>query len=119
MFACSMYPVNPEFIQSVRAEVDHQVKRLHYHPSVVIWAANNENEAALRGNWYGTLLNYSRYAQDYVKLYVDTIKRYVDALDSSRECLSSSPSNGKETETEGWISKNPYSNIYGDGKTPK
>ncbi|CAG7825645.1 unnamed protein product [Allacma fusca] len=114
MFACSMYPANTEFLESVKKEVDTQVKRLHYHPSIVLWATNNENEAALRGNWYGTFLNYSRFAADYIKLYIDTIKTEVNKLDPSRECLPSSPSNGLETEDEGWIAKNPYSNLYGD-----
>ena len=31
-----------------------QVRRLQHHASLALWAANNENEAALRGNWYGT-----------------------------------------------------------------
>jgi len=51
MFACSMYPVNADFLSSVRTEVSQQFRRLQPHPSVVIFAGNNENEAALRGNW--------------------------------------------------------------------
>lgn len=51
MFACSMYPTGSEFLGSVKTEVKQQVRRLQHHPSVAIWAGNNENEAALRGNW--------------------------------------------------------------------
>jgi beta-mannosidase len=115
MFACAMYPTRPDFLASVRLEVERQVKRLQHHPSVVIWAANNENEAALRGNWYETKKNFSLYAADFVKLYIDTIKNYVNKLDPSRTCLSSSPTNGKGSEAEGWIAQNPYSTLYGDG----
>jgi beta-galactosidase/beta-glucuronidase len=25
-----------------------------HHPSIVVWSGNNENEAALAENWYGT-----------------------------------------------------------------
>ena len=38
-------------------------------------------------------------------------------LDSSRPFVSSSPSDGAQTEKEGWISSNPNSDFYGDGKT--
>ena len=38
------------------------------------------------------------------------------ALDTSRPFVSSSPSNGLETEKEGWIAGNPNSDFYGDGK---
>lgn len=51
MFACSMYPTSWWFLDSVSTEVEQQVRRLQHHPSVILWAGNNENEAALRGNW--------------------------------------------------------------------
>ena len=48
MFACSMYPADPATLASVGQEVEHQVRRLQHHPSIALWAANNENAAALR-----------------------------------------------------------------------
>ena len=73
MFACAMYPASSSFLDSVAAEVRYQVwrlyctvlycpvlhstvqvRRLQHHASLALWAANNENEAALRGNWYNT-----------------------------------------------------------------
>jgi len=83
------YPTTTEFLSSVRAEVDHQVKRLQYHPSLAIWATNNENEAALADNWFGSNESYPLYAADYVKLYINTILEYVIELDPSRACLPS------------------------------
>lgn len=116
MFACSMYPANPEFLTNVIAEVDTQVKRLQHHPSLLIWAANNENEGALRDNWYGTQDIFEVYKNDYVKLYVETILQNVARLDPSRDFLSSSPTNGKKTEEEGWVSEWPANIRYGDSK---
>lgn len=116
MFACAMYPANPEYLLNVVEEVDTQVKRLQHHPSLLIWAANNENEGALRDNWYGTRDNFDVYKEDFIKLYVDTVIGNVSMLDPSRECLSSSPTNGKKTEEEGWVSEWPGNIRYGDSK---
>jgi beta-mannosidase len=98
----------------VRDEIDTQVKRLQRHPSLAMWAANNENEAALRNNWYGTDVDFEQYKVDFIKLYIDTVKVDVEALDPSRSCISSSPTNGIESELEGWVAEDPYSNLYGD-----
>lgn len=69
---------------------------------------------ALRGNWYGTEPKYYKYKRDYIKLYVDTIKPIVNSLDPERRYLISSPSNGIESEAEGYIARNPYDSRYGD-----
>lgn len=111
-----MYPANPEFLSNVEQEVDTQVKRLQHHPSLLIWAANNENEGALRDNWYGTEPKFEIYKADYIKLYIDTVMRNALILDPSRECLSSSPTNGKRTEEEGWVAEWPGHIKYGDSK---
>ena len=50
------------------------------------------------------------------QLYIDTIKQQLMLEDTSRPFISSSPSNGLETEKEGWVSKNPQSELYGDGR---
>jgi beta-mannosidase len=42
-FACSRYPMSdPEFRALVTAEARHQVRRLASHPSLGVWAGNNE-----------------------------------------------------------------------------
>ncbi|XP_078487709.1 beta-mannosidase [Ciona intestinalis] len=114
MFACAMYPASDEFLSNVTQEVLTQVNRLKHHPSIVIWAGNNENEAALSTNWYNTSDNFDRYKKDYVALYADTILPIVNKLDPSRPFLTSSPTNGKESTEEGYVAKDPYSVHYGD-----
>ena len=54
MFACGAYPTNKEFLDNVACEVKYQVNRLKHHPSIIVWAGNNENEAAISTNWYNT-----------------------------------------------------------------
>lgn len=51
MFACAMYPVFPEFKASVQTEIEQNIRRIQHHPSILLWAGNNENEAALIQNW--------------------------------------------------------------------
>ena len=112
-----MYPATNEFLSNVVEEIDTQVKRLQYHPSLAMWAANNENEAALRGNWYGTDRDFEQYKVDFIKLYIDTIMTNVSVLDPSRKCISSSPTNGIQSELEGWVAADPGSSLYGDSKS--
>lgn len=100
--------------RSVRTEVQQNVLRIQYHTSIAIWAGNNENEAALRGNWYQTDGNFNVYKADYIRLYVDTIKPIVEYLDPGRRYLVSSPTNGLESEREGYVAANPYDPHYGD-----
>ncbi|KAF4621894.1 hypothetical protein G7Y89_g14451 [Cudoniella acicularis] len=43
MFGCGNYPAFPEFLESVEREAEENVKLLRHHPSIVIWAGNNED----------------------------------------------------------------------------
>lgn len=43
LFACGNYPAFPEFLELVRREAIANVKTLRHHPSIVIWAGNNED----------------------------------------------------------------------------
>ncbi|KAH4002834.1 hypothetical protein HBI56_051860 [Parastagonospora nodorum] len=43
MFACASYPAYPEYLASVEQEARQNVRRLRHHPSLVIWAGNNED----------------------------------------------------------------------------
>ena len=48
--------------------------RLKHHPSIALWAGNNENEAALAKNWYGTNKDKQLYEKDYKMLYTGLFK---------------------------------------------
>ncbi|KAK2867849.1 hypothetical protein FQN49_003412 [Arthroderma sp. PD_2] len=45
MFACGNYPAHRAFLKTVELEAAANVKRLRHHPSIVIWAGNNEDYA--------------------------------------------------------------------------
>uniref|UniRef100_A0ABK8F080 beta-mannosidase n=1 Tax=Anopheles gambiae TaxID=7165 RepID=A0ABK8F080_ANOGA len=114
MFACSMYPSEPDFLRTVQEEVRQNVRRIQHHPSVAVWATNNENEVALRQNWYKTNANYTAYYTQYVELYVRTVLPTVEANDPWRTVLLSSPSNGDQSLKERFIATNPQDPRYGD-----
>lgn len=46
MFACSMYPGDEDFLDSVQAEAEDNIRRLRNHPSIVLWCGNNEIDSA-------------------------------------------------------------------------
>lgn len=101
--------------RSVRLETRQQVRRIQHHPSIALFATNNENEAALRQNWYGTANDFKTFAKSYKKLYVDTITDEIKNNDLSREVLTSSPSNGiYNGEKEYGIARDPQDPHYGD-----
>jgi beta-mannosidase len=62
MFACAMYPGDPEFLQNVKEEVDFQIPRIASHASVVIFNGNNEVDVAWK-NW-GFQVRYNLYGKD-------------------------------------------------------
>ena len=43
MFGCGNYPVGSSLINSIRQEATQNVRRLHHHPSIIIYAGNNED----------------------------------------------------------------------------
>lgn len=42
-FACGSYPAYESFLKNLEVEVRQQIRRLRSHPSMIIWAGNNED----------------------------------------------------------------------------
>ncbi|KAG9067507.1 hypothetical protein KI688_012290 [Linnemannia hyalina] len=51
MFACALYPTDRLFLENVQQEVKDQVNRLMYHPSIILWSGNNENQEFMVKGW--------------------------------------------------------------------
>lgn len=66
MFACAMYPGDPEFIANVTKEFDFQIPRISSHPSVVLFNGNNEVDVAWK-NW-GFQAQYLIFGKDAEKI---------------------------------------------------
>jgi beta-mannosidase len=56
-FACANYPAYPSYLSSVETEARQNVRRLRNHPSLVIWAGNNEDYQIVER--YGLEYNYT------------------------------------------------------------
>ena len=78
------------------------LRRINWHPSVVVWGGNNEIETGLQGGWFPPVKHHpKRYYADYIKLFLDTVQVAVAGVDPDFPFVDSSPSNGV-------LSKDPY-----------
>lgn len=51
IFIKYLYDISHNIFRSVATEIKQNVRRIQSHPSIALWAGNNENEVALRSNW--------------------------------------------------------------------
>ncbi len=101
MFACSTYPANPEFLDTVRVEIREQIRRLSHHACIALWCGNNENLGALM--WFPeTRDNLLAYATLYDRLNEGTVGDEVKKNDASRIWWPSSPSAGPDDFSDNW-----------------
>jgi beta-mannosidase len=99
MFACSMYPGDEKFLESVRAEATDNVRRLRNHPSVVLWCGNNEVESAWQ-HWGWKERLPAKLWDDYKKIFHGVLPEVVAKEDPSRPYWPSSPSSNLEEDPD-------------------
>jgi beta-mannosidase len=97
MFACSMYPGDDAFVENVRREAVENVRRLRNHPSLALWAGNNEIEAAWQQWGWQWKFHLGKAAQetierDYKRVFHQLLPRVVAEEDPGRFYTRSSPS---------------------------
>jgi beta-mannosidase len=100
MFACSMYPGDEEFLNSVRLEAEDNVRRLRNHPSIALWCGNNEIDSAWaqyneQGGW-GWKKDYTpeqreRIWADYEAIFHRVLPEVVEQLAPGSDYWPSSP----------------------------
>jgi beta-mannosidase len=99
MFACSMYPGDQHFLDSVRQEASDNVKRLRNHPSIAIWVGNNEIETAwMHWGWKNQLP--ASLWDDYLKIFHGVLLEVCGSLDPSRPYWPSSPSSNLQEDSD-------------------
>ncbi len=101
MFSCALYPATPSFLDLVRQEARHQVKRLRDHACLALWCGNNENVGALK--WFEeSRKNRDRYLLDYDRLNEGVLGKAVDECDPTRIFWPSSPCGGRGDYSDCW-----------------
>lgn len=102
MFSCATYPGTDEFLAGVGKEVEHQVKRLRDHASIVLWCGDNECVGA--AGWFGEREKPGRYEEN-IRLCAERAK-FLDgvcrAADPTRTFWPSSPCLGPGNFGDGW-----------------
>jgi beta-mannosidase len=124
MFACSLYPADDDFLNTVADEVEYNVKRLRNHACIALWCGNNETEMGIEFWQWPTTFNYSdelyrKLKQDYSKLFKTVLPELVERFDPERFYFSSSPIGyweNKEDDNRGdnhywgvWHGEEPFS----------
>ena len=91
MFACGVYPEHKEFIDNIKNEIEQQVERLQFHPSLALWCGNNENEWI----WYQTEEKPIEKMSGF-RIFHDIIPKIVNEIDPERAYWPSSPFGNNE-----------------------
>ncbi len=84
MFACGDYPDDDAFCELVRQEAEHVVREFGYHPSIVLWCGNNENQSFIERSRKHRSQGYGE------KLYFDILARVCES-DTLRPYWPTSP----------------------------
>ncbi len=95
MFACGSYPEYEHFVANVKQEVRVIYRQLHFHPSIVLWCGNNENEWIWRqesGRPVGEMPG--------EKLFSEVIPNILFSERSSNPYWQSSPFGGEDPNSE-------------------
>ncbi|MGN0879394.1 MAG: glycoside hydrolase family 2 protein [Oligosphaeraceae bacterium] len=83
--ACASYPQDEAFLARFRTEAESVVREYRRHPSIILWAGDNENDEGYR-NWFGQRVDPARN-----RLTREVLPQVLDRLDPSRPYLPSSP----------------------------
>jgi beta-mannosidase len=97
LMACSAYPAVPEFARELEAEITHNVRRLHAHPSIVLWCGDNEGEVA-NVRWFRESPNHRHMLRSYYRLMEGTVAKVTRREDPDRPFRLSSPSSGNHKD---------------------
>ena len=94
MFGNDWQPGTYAFKQQIEAEAEDQVRRLHIHPSIVLWCGNNETEEALNWGPHANLPSDVKLQmwQDYLTEFSGILARVAARLEPEIPYWPSSPS---------------------------
>lgn len=107
---CTLYPQDPDFQRAIAEEVRSVVIKLRSHPSLALWAGNNENDQTLT---IGTLSGLRMDPNDDIVSRV-TIPAVLYEFDPTRPYLPSSPYWSEELVKTSYSTENiPEDHLWG------
>jgi beta-mannosidase len=89
MFACAMYPGDPDFLENVKEEVNYQIPRIASHPCLTLFNGNNEVDVAWK-NW-GFQVKYLLYGQSAKEIEASYDRLFKQLLPNQVNNLSNAP----------------------------
>ena len=94
--ACALYPQTDDFCAVIAHEAEVIIRRLRQHPSLALWAGNNENDGFYYGGWLAAPLdpNTDRLSREVLR---EAVRRH----DPFRDYLPSSPYMSPEVVASG------------------
>lgn len=120
MFGNDWQPGTYAFKQGVEKEAEYQVTRLRNHPSIVLWAGNNETEIAI--SWKGRSELPAdvkqQMWQDYLTVFSGILDRTVNRLNPETPYWPSSPSADYEELSEAYQSGDMHDWSVWHGRVP-
>ena len=101
MLACSTYPAEEWFYQSLKQELEYQIPRLKSHPSIALWCGDNEDLGAI--SWYEESRNNpTKYIVSYDRINNGVEAKTIKRLDPTRTFWPSSPCGGPGNYEDNW-----------------
>lgn len=111
MFACAMYPGNPDFLNNVEQEAMEQTRRLSSHPCIALFCGNNEiSEGWARWGWKDNLSKFNvrklqrAYDNIFLKILPNAVSKnsYVPYWESSPELGRGDPEHVNKGDAHYW-----------------
>ena len=101
---CSVYPQNEAFFEEMRKEVTKAVKRLRQHPSIIMWAGDNEVDSAIMQHFHDPNKN---------RVTREVIPNVLEELDPCRLYLPSSPYCSPKAFADNMKRRIPENHLWG------
>lgn len=114
MFACTIFPGDEMFLESVQAEAQYQVRRLRHRASLALWCGNNEIEALNTvGRDAGDLVKNPVLTRAYDAVFHQILPKVVAEVDRITSYWPTSPTSAwRKTVAEAI----PYSAVKAEGE---
>lgn len=110
MYACNNYNLDE---LGYEEEIRENLEKLDYHPSIVLWAGNNEIEQQIQQNWYGYSRSDLKQVKERYKTQWNELENFVKTINTAKDkvWLQTSPSNAGQI---GVFEGNPNDPTFGD-----